>query len=133
MAPIAAGPAPSRNARTRCVVAQPIEVRTADEHERERGQKRDRRRQRGAADAPRGVADGGDGRDDRTRRHLAEGDGVQELGRAHPVVGVHGVGLHQRHDHESAAVGECADLERDPGECAEPADPGGGRDDDRRR
>ncbi len=36
----------------------------------------------------------------------------------HPVVGGHGVGLHQRNDHEAAAEGERADLERGPGERA---------------
>ena len=37
----------------------------ADQHDSERRQERDRRRQRGAADPVSGIADGGDGRDDR--------------------------------------------------------------------
>ena len=37
IAPIAAGPAPSRNARTRCVGAQPVEAVGAEEDEREGG------------------------------------------------------------------------------------------------
>ena len=41
------------------------------------------------------------------------------------MVDVDGVPLHQRDDHEAAAEGEGADLERGPGERAEPA--GGGR------
>ena len=41
----------------------------------------------------------------------------------HPVVGVDGVALHQRDDHEAAAERQRADLERDPGQRAEPAAP----------
>ena len=70
--------------------------------------------------AVRGVADGGDRRDDRAGRDLPERDGVEELGVGHPVVGVHGVALHQRDDHEAAAVGERADLERRPASAPSP-------------
>ena len=67
------------------------------------------------------VADDGDGLHHRTGRDLAERDRVQELAVGHPVVVVDRVGLHQRDDHEAAAVRERADLERHPGERAEPA------------
>ena len=114
MAPIAAGPAPSRKARTRWFGAQAVEAVGAEEDERERGGERDGRGEQPAADAGRGVADDGDGLHDRARGDLAEGDGVEELRVGHPVVGVDGVVLHQRDDHEPAAVGQRADLERHP-------------------
>ena len=72
------------------------------------------RRREAAADPEGGVADDGDGLDDRAGRDLAERDRVEELPVGHPVVAVHGVGLHQRDDDEPAAVGQGADLERDP-------------------
>ena len=122
IAPIAAGPAPSRNARARGVLAQPLEAPAAEQDERERRGERDERGEQAAGEAVRGVADGGDGGDDRAGRDLAERDGVEELGVGHPVVGVHGVALHQRDDHEAAAERQRADLERGPGQRAEPAD-----------
>ena len=45
------------------------------------------------------------------------------------MIRVDGVVLHQRDDHEAAAVGEGTDLEGDPGNRAEPTD----RDDVTRR
>jgi hypothetical protein len=68
-----------------------------------------------------GVADGRDRPDDRPGRDLAQRDRVQELGIGHPVIGVDGIALHQRDDHEPAAKGERADLERRPREGADPA------------
>ena len=50
------------------------------------------------------------------------------------MIRVDGVALHQRNDHEAAAVGERADLECNPGDRAESADGRGGgqeRDHDR--
>jgi hypothetical protein len=64
------------------------------------------RRRRGgeqpAAEAAGGVADDGDGVHDGTGGDLPEGDGVEELRVGHPVVGVDGVVLHERDDHEAA-------------------------------
>ena len=91
MAPIAAGPAPSRKARARCVVAETVEVGCAEEHEREGRREGDERGEQTAADAGRGVADDGDGVDDRAGGDLAERDGVEELRVGHPVVVVDGV------------------------------------------
>ena len=89
------------------------------------------------AEAVRGVADRGDRRDDRAGRDLAERDRVQELGVGHPVIGVDGVALHQRDDHEAAAERERADLERGPRQRADPAGsrptPGSNSSDRRRR
>ena len=104
------------------VVAQRREVPAADEHEQERGGEGDRRREQRPADARRRVADGRDRVRDRAGRDLPEGDGVQELRARHPVVVLDGVVLHQRDDHEAAAVGEGADLEGDPGERRQAAD-----------
>ena len=72
-------------------------------------------------DAVRGVADGRDRGDDGSRGDLSERDGVEELGVGHPVVGVHRVALHQRDDHEAAAVGERTDLEGRPAQRREAA------------
>ena len=69
---------------------------------------------RAAADAGGGVADDRDRVHDRTGCDLPERDRVEELRVGHPVVVVDGVALHQRDDHEPAAVGERADLERHP-------------------
>jgi hypothetical protein len=72
-----------------------------------------------------GVTDDGDSLDDGAGGDLPERDGVQELCTGHPVVGGHGVVLHQRDDDESAAVGECADFESDPRDGAEASNCGG--------
>jgi glutamate---cysteine ligase / carboxylate-amine ligase len=96
-------------------------VPAADEHEQERGAESDSCREQRPADPRRRVADGRDGEGDRTGRDLPERDGVQELPARQPVVVGHGVVLHQRDDHEAAAVRECAGLEGDPGECRQAA------------
>ena len=96
------------------VVAETVEVRRAEEHERERGCEGDERGEQAAGDAGRGVADDGHGVHDRAGRDLAERDGVEELRVGHPVVVVDGVALHERDDDEPAAVGERPDLERHP-------------------
>ena len=114
MAPIAAGPAPSRKARALLVAAQAVEVAGAEQDERERRGEGDGRGEEPARQPGRRVADHGDGLHDRAGRDLAERDGVQELAVGHPVVVANRVGLHQRDDHEAAAVGQRADLERDP-------------------
>ena len=89
----------------------------ADEDERERGGERDGGGEQPAAEPGGGVAEYGDGVHHRAGGDLAEGDGVEELCVGHPVVGLDGVVLHQRDDHEAAAVGEGADLECHPGQC----------------
>ena len=122
MAPMTAGPAPVRNDSTERVGSDPVEVAAADEDEDERRGEGDQRGQQPAADSPGRVADHGHGLDDRARGDLAEGDGVQELGAGHPVVGGDGVVLHERDDDEPAAVGEGADLEGHPGQRPESAD-----------
>ena len=81
IAPMAAGPAPSRKARTVAVGAQAVEALGADEDERERRRERDGGGEQPAADAGGGVADDGDRVHDRARRDLAERDGVEELRR----------------------------------------------------
>ena len=73
-----------------------------------------------AAEPSGGVADHGDGVDHRPWCDLTESDGIQELCAGHPVVGDDGVVLHERDDDEAATIGEGADLERDPGQGAEP-------------
>ena len=105
----------------RGVAAQAVELPRADEHEHERRRERDRRGQQRAAHAGGGVADGGDRVDDRARRDLAERDRVRNCVVGHPPVAVDRVALHQRDDHEAAAVRQRADLERDPRQRAEPA------------
>ena len=121
IAPIAAGPAPSRNVRAALVGAEPVEAAAAEQDERERRRERDGRGEQAAADARGRVADDRDGLHDGARRDLAERDRVEELPVRHPVVVVDRVVLHQRDDHEAAAVGERADLERDPREREQPA------------
>ena len=103
------------------VVPQLLEATPAEEDERERGGERDERGEQATGEAVGRVADCGDGRDDGAGGDLAEGDRVQKLPVAHPVVGVDGVTLHQRDDHETAAERERPDLERRPGQRADPA------------
>ena len=87
----------------------------------ERRRERDGGGEQPTAEPGGGVADDRDGLHDRARGDLAEGDGVEKLPVGHPVVAVDGVGLHQRDDHEPTAVGQRADLERDPGHrCSTP-------------
>ena len=93
----------------------------AGEYEQERRGERDRGREQRPADARRRIADGRDRVRDRAGRDLPKGDGVEELRARHPVVVLDGVVLHQRDDHEAAAVGERADLEGDPGKRREAA------------
>ena len=120
MAPMAAGPAPPRkDCATRLARSAP-KCRAPSEDEHERRRERDERRQQRAADTRRGVADDGHRLDDRARGDLPEGHRVQELGVGHPVVVVHRVGLHERDDHEATAEGQRPDLERHPGQCAQP-------------
>ena len=96
MAPIAAGPAPSRNAAGAGVRGGAVEVAGAEEHEDERRRERDERGEETARDACGGVADDGDGVHDGSGRDLTERDRVEELGVGHPVVVVDGVALHER-------------------------------------
>ena len=114
MAPIAAGPAPSRKARARWLVANAIEVPRAEEDEGKRRRERDGNCEQCTADARGRVPDHRDGEHDRTGRELAQRNGVEELRVGHPVVVTDRIGLHQRDDDESTAVGEGADLQRDP-------------------
>ena len=110
----------------RRVAAQALEAAAAEEDEGERGQEGDESGEQAAGDSVGAVADRGDRRHHRPRRHLAERDRVEEFGVGHPVVGVDGVALHQRDDHEAAAEGEAADLEGGPGEVADAAGGDGG-------
>ncbi len=115
-APIAAGPAPSRNERAAVLWRSALEASSPSENEDERWRERDDCGQQTARNACRGVADNGDGLHDGTRRDLAERYRVEKLATRHPVVLLDGVVLHQRDDDEAAAVGERPDLERDPNE-----------------
>jgi len=85
MAPMAAGPAPSRNARAR-VVAEAVEPGRAEEHEDERGRERDEGGEETACEPGGCVADDRNGLHHGSGRDLPEGDGVEELGVGHPVV-----------------------------------------------
>ncbi len=95
-------------------------MRAAHDDEDEGRRERDQRGKQAAAQPVGRVADHGDRLDHRPRRDLAERDSAEELRAGHPVIRDHRVVLHQRDDHETAAVGERADLERDPGDCAQP-------------
>ena len=102
--------------------AQSVEVRTQSEHEHERRSERHDSRQQCASDASRGVADDGNGLDDRAGSHLPQGHGIQKLRSGHPVIGDHGTVLHQRNDDEAPAVGQGTDLEGNPDERPEAPD-----------
>ena len=96
-------------------------MRAAHDHEDEGWRERDQRGKQ-AAEQPVGrVADHCDRLDHRPRGDLAERDSAEELRAGHPVIRDDRVVLHQQDDHEAAAVGECADLERNPGDRAGPA------------
>ncbi len=123
MAPIAAGPAPREERRRVSVLAQTPEPLRADEDEQERRRERDERGEQAAADAGGRIADGGDRLHHRPGRHLPERDRVEELTARQPVVVRDGVRLHERDDHEAAAVRERADLERDPHERSDADEP----------
>ena len=127
MAPIDAAPAPVRKPWAQRVGPEPVEAGPADQDEDERRGERHERGQQPTGEPDGGVADDGDGLDDRPGGDLAEGHGVEELPGGHPVVGVDGVVLHHRDDHEPTAVGEQPDLEGHPGQRGEPAG-GQGRD-----
>ena len=96
------------------VAADLPEAGPAEQDEEERRGEGDHGGEDAAGDPGGGVADDGDGLNDRARRDLAEGDGVEELRSGHPVVVADRVGLHERDDDETAAEGQPADLERDP-------------------
>ena len=132
IAPIAAGPAPSRNARAPRSRADAVESPPAQEDEDERRAEGDRGGDEPAGDAERRVPDDGDRLDDGPRRDLAERHCLEELGRRHPVVVRDRVRLHERDDHEPAAVAQAADLERRPGE-RRPATRGRRRNEQRQR
>ena len=116
MAPMTAGPAPVKNDSTELFARISVEVWSADQDEEERGREDDQCCEETPAQTPSRVPDDSHRLDHRARRDLAERDGVEELGTRHPVVGDHGVVLHQRNDHEPAAIGQRADLEGNPGQ-----------------
>ena len=125
IAPTAAGPAPSRNARasgdSRSAAKRPPSAKTRmNEGANAIGGGQQRSRQ-----AAGGPAHQRDRVDHRTGRELAVGDRARELRAAHPAVRGHGVGAHQRDDHEAPAERERADLERRPGERERPGVDGG--------
>src|ERR1019366_1767619 len=95
---------------------QALEAGRSEQDEGERGRERHERGEQAAREAARRVADGRHGLRDRSGRHLAQGDGVEELGVAHPVVGADGVALHQGDDHEAAAESQRPDLQCRPDE-----------------
>ena len=111
---MAAGPAPSRNAGAAVFCRSAWKWRAPPSTKTNDGEKAIEGGEESARDAGRRVADHGDGLDHRPGRDLPERDGVEELAVRHPVVVVDGVLLHQRHDHEAAAVRERTDLDRDP-------------------
>ena len=121
IAPIAAGPAPLRKARALRSRAHAVEALSSEQDERERGREGDGCGEQSPADAGRRVADDRHRLDDRSGRDLAQRDGVEELAARHPVVVAHRIGLHERDDHEAAAVGQRPDLEGDPAERQQPA------------
>ena len=105
MAPIAAGPAPARNARTAAVAAEAVEAPAAAEQTKTNdGVNATTAASSAAGDAGGGVADDRDGLHDGAGGDLAEGDRVEELVAGHPVIVADRVGLHQRDDDEAAAV-----------------------------
>jgi hypothetical protein len=108
------GPGASEKGAGPAVAAQPVEPARSEQHETERRREGDHRGQDAPRQAGRGVADHRHGLHDRAGGDLAQGHGVEELGRGHPVVVAYRVRLHQRNDHETAAVGQGAHLERDP-------------------
>ena len=108
------GPGPAEEGAGPAVAAQPVEPARSEQHEAERRREGDHRRQDAPGQPGRGVADHRHGLHDRAGGDLAERDGVEELGRGHPVVVAYRVRLHQRDDHETAAVGQGAHLERHP-------------------
>ena len=110
-------PAPRRRGtRGARVRPEPVEVARPDEHEQERRREGDRRREEAATDPAAAYPDDRDGLHDGPGCDLTERDRVQELPVRHPVVAVDGVGLHQRDDHEAAAVRQRADLDGGPDE-----------------
>jgi hypothetical protein len=108
------GPGPAEEGTSPAVAAQPVEPARSEQHEAERRREGDHRGQDAPGQAGRGVADHRHGLHDRAGGDLAERDGVEELRRGHPVVVAYRVRLHQRDDHETAAVGQRAHLERHP-------------------
>jgi hypothetical protein len=114
-------------------VTEGVEAFGAEEHEREGRCERDDSGEQSATDAVGRVADHGHRLSHWPRSDLTERYRVEELRVRHPVVGVDGVGLHERDDHEAAAVRERAHLERDPDQRQHTAGSGGGRGRDRPR
>ena len=64
-----------------------------------------------------GIAHHGHRLDHRSGGDLAECDGIEELRSTHPVIGRHGVMLHEWDDDEPSAIGQRTDLQCDPGQC----------------
>ena len=110
--PTAAGPAPSRKSRAAGSRAGARSARAPSMTIRKPARTR-----RGATSAPQPggrVADQRDRLRDRAGRDLPVGDGVGELLLGHPALRADRVAVHQRDDHVAAAVGERADLQREP-------------------
>jgi len=94
-----------------------------DEHER-REEDADRRRH-GARRAAEEVADERRRDHDRPRRHHPDGDGVEKLTVAEPVVLIDHLRLQKRHDDQSAAEDECTRFCEKPCELPKEACPSG--------
>ena len=78
--------------------------------------------QQTAAETTRGIADDRHRLDDGPRRDLAQRHRVEELGAGHPVVGHHGVVLHEGDDHETSAIRQRPHLEGDPAQGGQAPD-----------
>ena len=92
-----------RGTRARRLSRSRPNAAAAEPDRQERRRERDRGREQRPAE-PRRLADERDRMGDRAGRELPEGDRVEELGLGHPAVAVDRVLLHQRDDHEAAAV-----------------------------
>ena len=119
MAPMTAGPAPVRNDSTELLARIWSKCGAPTSMKKNEGREDDQCCEETPAQTPGRVPDDSHRLDHRARRDLAERHGVEELRARHPVVGDHRVVLHQRNDHEPAAVGERADFEGDPGQRPE--------------
>ena len=94
IAPIAAGPAPSRNDRA-AEVRSRSKRRAPPRMSSTEGAKATTEASTPAEHAGRRKAHDGDGLGHRTGGDLAEGDRVEELGGGHPAVNRDGIGLHE--------------------------------------
>ncbi len=93
------------------VGSQSVEVCGTSDDEHERRCEGDQSCEQAATESTGGVAHDSYRLDDGSRSDLTEGYCVQKLGSRHPVIRHHGVMLHQRDDHEAAAIGQRPNLQ----------------------